>query len=277
MGYLLLAMGCSVMISTVMRLSDRFVRNEMAMFLGNYLTCLTLALFFLRRLPSAAGAEGRTALLLGAINGAFYLWGFVLLRVNMQENGMVLPATVMKLGIVLIPTVLAVTLLRERADLLQLIGIALAVCAILVMREPDGQKSGKKSLLLLLLLVSGLGDAMANLYDKLGTPERKDDFLVFLFLTASLCALILVLRRREPIRIQDLLFGVLIGIPNYFSARFFLACLSTVPALVAYPVNSVGSILVVTLIGLFFFRETLSKRKWVALGIIVVSLVCLNL
>ena len=58
MGYLLLALGCSVMISTVMRLSGRFVRNEMAMFLGNYATCLVLALSFLRKLPSAAGEGG---------------------------------------------------------------------------------------------------------------------------------------------------------------------------------------------------------------------------
>lgn len=277
MGYLLLALGCSVMISTVMRLSGRFVRNEMAMFLGNYATCLVLALSFLRKLPSAAGEGGLFALLLGMVNGAFYLWGFVLLRVNMQENGLVLPSTFMKLGIVLVPTILAVTVLGEQASWMQLIGIALAVGAILVMREKENRRGGKKSLLLLLLLVSGIGDAASNLYDKLGASTRKDDFLTFLFLTAGLCALVLLMRKGERFYAKDLLFGVLIGIPNYFSARFFLSCLSTVPALIAYPVNSVGSILVVTLIGVFFFHEKLTERKWVALGLIALSLILLNL
>ena len=46
--------------------------------------------------------------------------------------------------------------------------------------------------------------------------------------------------------------------------------------MVAYPVYSVGGILLVTLAGVLLFRERLGKRRWVALGLILAALVLLN-
>ena len=73
------------------------------------------------------------------------------------------------------------------------------------------------------------------------------------------------------------MFGLLVGIPNYFSAKFLLGALETLPAVIVYPVYSVGSILVVTLAGVLLFRERLEKHQWVALGVILAALVLLNI
>ena len=72
-------------------------------------------------------------------------------------------------------------------------------------------------------------------------------------------------------------FGLLIGIPNFFSAKFLLGALKTIPAVIVYPVYSVATILTVTLAGVLLFREKLEKRQWMALGIILLALVLLNL
>ena len=68
----------------------------------------------------------------------------------------------------------------------------------------------------------------------------------------------------------------MIGVPNYFSARFLLHALSTVPAVIAYPVYSVATIVSITLAGVFFFKEHLTKRQWIALGIILIAVALLN-
>ena len=74
-----------------------------------------------------------------------------------------------------------------------------------------------------------------------------------------------------------MLFGVLLGVPNFYSVRFLLDSLNTVPAVIAYPTFSVSTIMVVTLAGVAFFKEKLSKRQWIALGIILLALALLNI
>jgi multidrug transporter EmrE-like cation transporter len=60
------------------------------------------------------------------------------------------------------------------------------------------------------------------------------------------------------------------------SARFLLWALREVPAVVVYPSFSVGTIIVVTLVGVAAFREQVEKRKLAALGLILGALVLLN-
>ena len=73
------------------------------------------------------------------------------------------------------------------------------------------------------------------------------------------------------------LFGVLIGLPNYYSCKFLLYSLATVPGVVVYPVYSVATILITTFAGVVVFRERLNKQQWVALGMILLSLVLFNI
>ena len=87
----------------------------------------------------------------------------------------------------------------------------------------------------------------------------------------------MVMRKKEHPGLWDMGFGVLIGIPNFFSAKFLLLSLTKLPAVVVYPSFSVGTMLLVTLTGVVVFRERLSKVQWVAMGAIVVALILLNI
>jgi multidrug transporter EmrE-like cation transporter len=46
---------------------------------------------------------------------------------------------------------------------------------------------------------------------------------------------------------------------------------------IVYPTYSVASLLVITLAGIFLFREKLPVRQWIGLGIILPALALLNL
>ena len=74
-----------------------------------------------------------------------------------------------------------------------------------------------------------------------------------------------------------MLFGILIGVPNYFSARFALLSLSYLPAVIVYPTISVMTILLVSLTGILAFKEKLKKQQWIALGIIIIAVALLNI
>ena len=83
--------------------------------------------------------------------------------------------------------------------------------------------------------------------------------------------------RRQSLTGSDLLFGLLIGAPNYFSSRFLLLSLNDVPAVIAYPTYSVGTIVLIALLGVWLFHERLSRRQTLAMGMILAALALLNL
>lgn len=126
MIYLILAIASSAAISIIMRASEKYVKNEMSMFMANFL---------------------------------FY-------KYNMKCNGIVMSAAFMKLG-VLVPTIMAVGAI------------------VLINFEKDAFSESKHMLwLLLLLLLSGFTDSMANVFDKVGDASQKDAYLLATFGTA---------------------------------------------------------------------------------------------
>lgn len=280
MFYLFLAVISSAMVSICMRITEKYVRNNMVMFTANYGACLGLALFYLgesRVLPNAAGIG--TAVVLGIISGIFYLLCFVLLQKNIRHNGVILSSAAMKLGSVMIPVLIALLLFGEQMGGIQFAGIAAAVMAILLVNLEKGEvsKERKKYWLILLLLGSGLTDTMANIYDKTGAPALKNHYLFYTFAAALLTAASMAFLKRQKIRAADLCSGLLIGIPNYYSARFLLLSFERVPAVVAYPVYSAGTIMITSMAGMFIFREKLTMQKKLALLLILAALILLNI
>ena len=86
----------------------------------------------------------------------------------------------------------------------------------------------------------------------------------------------MILKKERPGK-NELLYGALIGIPNFFSSRFLLGALGQIPAVVVYPTFSVATILLVTLTGVAAFKERLTAKQWIGLGVILVALVLLNI
>ena len=280
MFFLFMAVASSAMVSILMRISEKYVRSNMVMFSANYAVCMAMSLIYMGGVrPLVFEAGTGTAVALGAATGFLYLAGFVLLQKNVSCNGVILSGAAMKLGGVLIPIIAAVLFFQEQIKLVQLAGTALAAAAIVLINMEKGEAGagGKKQWLAVLLLVSGFADTMANIFDKTGPAALKNLYLLCTFFAALLIALALALKKRQQIMAADLLCGLLIGIPNYYSARFLLLSLGGVPAVVVYPVFSVGTIVVISTAGAVFFHERLNGRKKGALLLILASLVMLNI
>lgn len=278
MIYLLLAIVSSTLVSVIMRLSTDRVKQNVAMLAMNYLMCTLLAVGYtgVGALLPASSALGQT-LGMGAVHGALYLAGFVLLQFNVRQNGVVLSATFMKLGL-LVPMAVSILAFGEQPEVLQIVGFVLAVAAIvLINQNKEGGAVRSGGSLLLLLLCGGCGDVMAKVFEELGEAALEQQFLLYTFVSALILCLALMLCKKQHPGVPEVLFGALIGIPNFFSAKFLLRALESVPAVIAYPTYSVATLLIITMTGVLLFREKLEKRQWCALGIILLALALLNL
>ena len=84
--------------------------------------------------------------------------------------------------------------------------------------------------------------------------------------------------KKEKPGIKELCWGAALGLPNYFSARFILGALGQgIPAVIVYPTFSVATMVVLTIAGVVFFRERLSRREWIGLAMILAALIFLNI
>jgi multidrug transporter EmrE-like cation transporter len=275
--YLILAVVSSTLVSVLMRISGKYCPNNSSLTLLSYLMCCLLGALHSgadRLFP--VSAQLPFALALGAITGALYLAGFVLLQWNIARNGVVLASSFIKLG-VLVPTVLSMTVFRESPQPLQLLGIGLSVFAIGLMANGRREKSISFGALIALLLAGGTGNAMSKIYEEIGPAALREQFLLYIFLFALLFTVGLCIIKKERITLRSALFGLLIGIPNYYCTRFLLLSLSAIPAAIAYPAYSAGGIMLVSLIGMLGFKETLSRRKLASLLLIILSLILLNI
>ena len=274
---LILAMACSALVSVIMRVGSEGEQPRKPMLAVNYLACFAVSLLFVRW---NAGSDGLgLAAGLGLVGGILYFGSFLLLQRNVRLNGIAFSALFMKLGVV-VPTVMGLTLFREAATAPRLAGIALtAGVALALSGRPDagGMKRSGLPWLLMLLLSSGLADGLSKIYNAWGNPALEGHFLCFVFAFALLLSAGLCLRLGQRPTLRDVLFGVLLGLPNYFSSRFLLLALYEIPASVAYPVYACGTILLTAACGRLLFGERITPRQWFALGMALAALALLNL
>lgn len=278
MLYLMLAIISSALISLLMRWSEKYSKSNLAMLAMNYLMCCLMAGVFSGDqglFPREAEGLGIT-LILGVIGGAVYLAAFLMMQWNIAKSGVLLSSTFMKLGI-LVPTILSVLIFMDAAGPLKWAGVFVAAAAIVIMNGGGKLEWRHAGGLLLLLLCGGCADFMSKLFDELAPADLKGPFLFYIFATALILCLIFCLLKGQKPGVGDVLFGLAIGIPNYFSSHFFLTALETVPPMAAFPSFSVGTVLLVAPAGILLFGEKLNRRKIISLVLILASLVLLNL
>ena len=278
MLFLLLAIFSSSMISIVMRFSSGKITANLSMLATNYFICSFLGAAYAGFDLAAAEDPGFSrTVVIGLISGVLYLAAFVAFQTNTNKRGVVLSSVFMKLGL-LVPIVVSVLFFKELPTAVQIIGFCIAIFAILLINlRNDGRGKGFGFGLILMLLLSGGADVMAKIFDVFAPQAHSALYLFYNFATAFTLCVLLVIQKKERPGFRELLYGALIGIPNFFSAKFLLASLTKLPAVVVYPSFSVGTMLIVTMIGVLVFRERLSKLQWGAMGAIVAALILLNI
>lgn len=284
MIFLLLAMLSSASMALVLKLFRHQEGNRYGLLLGNYLTCILLALLLTPERALILSAS-RTTLLCGAAGGLLFVAGLVTMQSSVRLNGASLSAAFARLGL-LVSLLLSLLCFDERPGAFQLAGALLVLPAMLLIHTDkpgaDGEGGARSfPLLLLTLLAGGCADSMAKVFEQLGDRAEDGTYFFWLFLTAAFFTLLLALRERRRTgkkRLpKELAAGVAVGVPNYFSSVLLLRALAKLPAFLVYPLFSAGTIVLVMLLSALLFREKPGRKQLFGLLFILAALVLLNL
>ena len=276
MKHLILAVLCSVAISVLLRLSEKRAEHRMVLFTSNYIVDVLLSLFFLLLENRLSIEVSHIDVGFGIVSGIMYLVSFVLLQYNIEKNGVVLAATFMKLG-VLIPIIFSIFVFGELPGTYQKIGFVIALIAILfIYVEKQEQRSNAKMWLAFLLIAGGFTDVWAKVSEELGQESHMNVYLLCTFTAATFVSLGCAVIKRERPSWNDIAWGAAVGVPNYLATRFLLLALQEIDAIIVFPVYNVGTIFIVGMVGVFFFKEQLTKQKWLGYILVIVAILLLN-
>lgn len=278
---LILAVACSAAVSVMLRIGETHTDGMYGRFAMNYLCAAGLAMGVIRSGGNIMNIPDSTTLCMGALQGGLYVASFIVLQRSIGKNGVILSATFAKLGVT-IPMLFSVLVFREMPSGIQWVGFLLACAAIWII-QTDGRKEKEaagesgKLLLLLLLFASGVTDSMSKVFEEIGRRDQDAGFLLVTFIIALLVSVVLMVRSGERLRKNEILYGCLVGIPNYGSVYFLLKALAQFPAILIYPAYSVGTILAVSLVGVAVFKEIPGIRKWTGMAVTLLALILLNM
>jgi drug/metabolite transporter (DMT)-like permease len=205
-----------------------------------------------------------------------------------QEYSMTVASIASKMSLV-IPVLFSLLILGTRSrdyTLFNYTGILLGFLAILLssLRNRPGESftSGKTGLFLLPLSVFVLGGTIDTLLNTVNhrylSPEEEGIFPIFIFLTAGVIGMIVLLAKRAVINFKSVIGGLFLGMVNYFSVYFLLMALRQFDndGAFVYPMVNVGIILISALISGIFFREKFHARNIAGLLLAVISIILLS-
>lgn len=290
MIYLILAVLSSAAIALVFKFFGDSYGNRYGIIIGNYLTCIVISLIMIGDITTIAHADPIT-FICGAVGGLLFVLGLVFMQSSVSVNGATLTSAFGKLG-VMVPLAFSFLVFREQPEVIQIIGIIIALAALILINSPEKEpaidhtsgsevKTYSFALLILTFLGNGLADSMAKVFEQVG--PRSDDRIYISVVFSVACIISAFLAYREyrrtgfKIKTKELLAGIAVGVPNYFSSFFLLGSVTRLPSFLVYPIFSTGTIIVVMLVSTLLFRERPTKKQTTGIAMILLALVLLNL
>ena len=304
MLYLLLFIILSSTVTLMFKVTGKLGLNDDNLIVVNYLVASTVSIitsvragiysdFFSKLAQADAGTVftqktvGNSYLLLltlGLVQGVFYIYTLFNTRNSVKYNGAGISTLFHQAGFILTMTI-AMLIWKEIPTALQIIGIVLAVIALITAYEKPSEKSIiKKPSLLVIAFTSTAAMAIINKTSVYYALEELRPLLIStLFPTALICGIgyliIKHVKEHKKFRItgKEILFGILLGTPNVLSSYVQLRALAAVPSNIFYPTSAAGSLVTVTLVSALIFKEALSKKQKISIAILVVSLILVNI
>ncbi len=214
--------------------------------------------------------------------GLLFITVFHLMAQTSQQLGVSVASVASKMSLV-IPVLLGVLLYKEHLSFLTIIGVILALTAVYLTslkKKSVVVKLESIKLPLLLFIGSGLIDASIKYFqERLIATADFSLFSASVFGSAALFGTLLILLMwfKTPIKfnLRNILGGIALGVPNYFTIFFLLRALKYggLTSASVFTIVNVGVVLLSTLLGILLFKEKLSLKNWAGIVLAIISIV----
>jgi len=271
---LLLCITVNVVLAVLFKVFPRYgIRNYPAIVV-NYMAAVLMGSLISGRLIINTQPFGESWFPYAVALSVLFIIGFNILAMSFQLFGISMTTIYQKMSI-LISALFGIIVYHETSNLWKLFGLLLAVVAIILVNfnvKSSNEKVIKLKLSLyiypfLSFLLSGIIEVILLIVGVEGIVTNSIEFVSNSFAMAAIWGLIiLAVSFRPVITAKEVLAGIILGIPNFFTIYLLTVLIDQGwEGSVLFPINSIGVLLLSALVAILIFREKVDTYKIIGL------------
>jgi len=283
----------NALISVVFKLFQKYKIENLQAIVVNYFVCVATAAVVKGGNPIPSDVQLTPWFVYAILLGILFVAAFNIMALTVQNFGVMIATIFQKMSLIA-PTLIAIIWYGETASPMKWLGILAALVSIILISyqkkykqelNPD-KASNVKNWIWILPILTFLGACIidSSLFlieqNKLAAPGDVG-FLASLFLSAGLNGLLIltfsVVRGKSKLAFRNVIAGICLGIPNFFSIYLLLLALQQgFEGSVVFPITNVGVLVLASLFGLLIFKEQLTRLKMIGFGLAIASILLIS-
>lgn len=281
-AFVVLSSFCSVLIAHLLKVTEYKKLSTVKVLTVNYVVA-SLVTFF-----SPVGSaefvfnlqDATPALVLAIFVGFIFIANFFIYSKSVSKNGVGISVAAMRMSL-LIPVLLSTFWYMELMTSMQWIGFATVIVALFLLlpnkRRMLREPKSAAWLLVLLFLGTGLGDGSLKIFEvDFSSYLTKEQFMGTVFLSATVIGFIAVSIQKDfKFTLREIGMGILVGIPNLYSAIFLIQALEVMNGAVVYSVVNTLTVLGATVLGMIRWGDLVTPAQWAGIIATILSILLL--
>ena len=287
MIYLLLSILASTIIFINFKLFERFNINILQAIVVNYFVAFITGMIAYDGQVQISQIPSLDWFYFTLILGALFIIVFNLMAITTQQSGLSVVSIATKMSVV-IPVLFGLCYYKESLNGIKLTGIIIALIAVYLAsnKSNEGIRIERKLFFLPISVFIGSGVIDTSIKYLEDTYVDHNDvplFSAIIFLAAALVGLIFigfqVVKRNFKFDFKNIIAGVCLGIPNYFSIYFLVKALRSdiLESSGIFAINNVAIVTLSTFTGILLFKEKLIRDNWIGIFLAILSIILISL
>ena len=287
MIYLLLSILASTIIFIIFKLFEKFNINILQAIVVNYCIAFTTGILAYKGTITISQLPNLDWFYYTLVLGALFIIVFNLMAITTQRSGLSVVAVATKMSVV-IPVLFGLLYYNESLGTLKLIGISIALIAVYLTsnKSKQGISVNRKLIVLPILVFIGSGIIDTSIKFLEDTYVANNDvplFSAIIFLAAAIIGFIIIIIQvmsgNFKFEFKNVIAGICLGVPNYFSIYFLVKTLRSdiLESSGIFAINNVSIVTLSTFAGIFIFKEKLIKKNWIGIGLAILSIILISI
>lgn len=285
MIHLFLAILFSVILFIVFKSFPKYNINTLQAIVCNYIVAFVVGLLISNTPISTKETFEKPWLPYCIYLGILFIAIFFTMGKTAQKNGVSVASVASKMSLI-IPVLFGIFFFKEAIPVLKGIGIFIALVAVYFTTKKSETTITVSNFIypILLFIGSGVIDTSLNYIQKIHV-EAEDTalFSSMTFFCAFIFGLFILIyqaiTKQFTFHFKNIIGGILLGIPNYFSMFYLIRALQNekIQSATLFTLINIGVILFTTSIGILLFREKLKKHNYIGIALAIVALLLVSL
>jgi drug/metabolite transporter (DMT)-like permease len=285
--YLLLSILASSIIFIIFKLFEKFNINILQAIVVNYCIAFTTGILAYKGTITISQLPNLDWFYYTLVLGALFIIVFNLMAITTQRSGLSVVSVATKMSVV-IPVLFGLLYYNESLSAIKLFGIGIALIAVYLTSNKSNQRTviNRKLIALPILVFIGSGIIDTSIKFLEDTYVANNDvplFSAIIFLAAAIIGFIFIIIQvisgSFKFEFKNVIAGICLGVPNYFSIYFLVKTLRSdiLESSGIFAINNVSIVTLSTFAGIFLFKEKLIRKNWIGIALAILSIILISI